>query len=250
MGDKMRLMVTGVAAAGVLAVTVSGHSLWSMFDDDRDPSPAQAVPLSQLRDFDGITLQGPDAVVVTSGPQFSIKTEGNPEALKYLTLSVHNGVLRVGRRQRNGWWGASGDPVTVHVTMPGLSRVWITGSGDVTVDKVGSKEFSSRLDGSGGLTVGAIASNAVRLSLNGSGHMDLDGTARDVSISLVGSGEVSADGLTAQTADISVAGSGEIVAHAANNAKLTLNGSGHAQVAGTNRCEIHKAGSGEAECTS
>lgn len=249
MGDKLRLMVTGVAAVGILAITASGNGLWALFGDGENHS-VRSMPLSELRDFNGITLQGPDTVVVTEGAAYSVRTEGSPEALKSLVLSVHDGALRVGRRQHKGWWGSGGSPVTVHVTMPGLSRVWITGSGDLSVDRVSGKEFAARLDGSGGLKVGAVKSNAVRLSLNGSGQMDLDGTAQDVSINLVGSGNVAASGLAAQTADISLAGSGEIVAHAAGNAKLTLNGSGHAQVAGTNRCQIHRAGSGEAECTS
>lgn len=246
MGDKLRLMVTGVAAAGAIGLTVAGGDIWSAINEsDR---PHQQVPLAQLKDFEGITLQGPDNVIVTPGATFSVRTEGNAESVKYLTVEVERGVLKIGRQQRNGWWGAGGSPVTVHVTMPGLTRVWITGSGDISAQSVQVKDFRARLDGSGGLKIGELISNDVQLSLNGSGNMDLGGAARDINVRLVGSGSVMTHDLKAQTADISVAGSGEVYVRAERNAKLSLRGSGHAQVDGTTRCQIDKQGSGEAEC--
>ena len=248
MGDRFRLMITGVAAAGAIAATVGGQALWSEIQEGESPRPQ--VPLAQLKDFEGITLRGPDNVVVTPGATFSVRTEGNAESLKYLTLKVEDGVLQVGRQERNGWWGAGGSPVTVHVTMPGLTRVWIAGSGDLHADKMVVKEFRARLDGSGGLKMVQLSSNDVRLTVNGSGSMDLSGTARDVNVNLVGSGSVMTHDLKAQSADLTVAGSGEVIAHAERTAKLTVRGSGHAQVAGTSNCQIEKAGSGEAECTS
>lgn len=248
MGDRLRLMITGVAAAGAIGVTVAGQSIWSAITESE--RPAVQMPLAQLKDFDGITLRGPDTVIVTAGSGFSVRTEGDTDALKYIRLTVDNGVLKVERRERNGWWGSGGRPVTVRVTMPALSRVWITGSGDIAADKVESKEFAARLDGSGGLKVSDMASNSVRLTLNGSGHMDLGGTAGEFAAALTGSGGINAGALKARTADIAVNGSGEIVAHADSNAKLIVTGSGHAQVSGTNRCQINRSGSGEAECTS
>lgn len=249
MGDRTRLFLTGVAAAGAVALTFSPP--WTWFDGDEDGNEqAQPVPLSSLKNFDGIMQQGPDTVVVMPGPDFSVSTEGDPQTLKHVSLTVHDGVLRVGRRKINGWWGSGGHPVTIRVTMPGLARVWITGSGAVEAEGVDSKEFAARLDGSGDLKVANLQSNAVRLSLNGSGNMDLSGQVGEVSAVLVGSGGVQAAGLEARTANISVTGSGEIHAQARQNAKLTLNGSGHAQVDGTNQCQIQKTGSGDAECTS
>lgn len=247
MGDRTRLFLTGVAAAGAVALTVSPPWTWG---EDDGQEQVQVVPLSSLKNFDGIKLDGPDTVIVTPGPDFSVSTEGDPQAMKHVSLAVHDGVLRVQRRQINGWWGSGGHAVTIRVTMPSLSRVWITGSGDLQAENIDSKEFAARLDGSGDLKVANVQSNAVRLSLNGSGNMELTGQTGEVSAVLVGSGGVQASGLESRTADISVSGSGEIHAQARQNAKLTLNGSGHAQVDGTNRCQIQKTGSGDAECTS
>lgn len=249
MGDRTRLFLTGVAAAGAVAMTVAPP--WTWFDGDEDgQEQAQLVPLTSLKNFDGIKLDGPDTVVVMPGPDFSVSTEGDPQAVKHVALSVHDGVLRVERRKINGWWGANSHGVTIHVTMPSLSRVWLTGSGELQAENVDSKEFAARLDGSGNLRLANVQSNAVRLSLNGSGNMELSGQTGEVSAVLVGSGGVQAAGLEARTANISVSGSGEIHAQARQNAKLTLNGSGHAQVDGTNQCQIQKTGSGDAECTS
>jgi hypothetical protein len=248
MGDRTRLFLTGIAAAGAVAVTVAAPAPWHWFDGD-DEQYVDA-PLASLRNFDGILQQGPDTVVVTSGRDFSVTKEGNARALKHVTLSVHDGALRVSRRKIDGWWGDGGNGVTIRVTMPSLARVWITGSGSIQADGIDAKEFAARLDGSGGLKAANIKANLVRLSLNGSGKMDLAGQVGEVSAVLVGSGDVQARALGARTANISVTGSGQVRAQASQNAKLALSGSGHAQVDGTNRCQIQKTGSGDTECTS
>lgn len=248
MGDRTRLLLTGVAAVGAVAVTVAAPAPWDWFNGE-DEQYVDAPPAS-LRNFDGIVQRGPDTVIVTPGRDFSVTKEGDAQALKHVTLSVHDGALRVGRRGTDGWWGNGGNGVTIRVTMPHLARVWITGSGEVQADNIDAREFAARLDGSGGLKVANIKSDMVRLSLNGSGEMDLAGHAGAVSAVLVGSGDVRAQALKARTADVSVTGSGEVRAQASQSAKVAVSGSGHAQVDGTNRCQIQKTGSGDAECTS
>lgn len=251
MGDKLRLMVTGVAALGVIGLAVSGNSLWSAFDDDDDaPRLEQPAPrLANLKGFDGITLEGPDDVVVTPGSEFSVTTEGDPDAVRLLNLYVRDGVLHVGRhRGREGHSQDNG--ATVRITMPALSRVWMAGSGNVDVDKVDGKEFNVMMAGSGRLQVEEALTDAVRLTVRGSGEIAMGGNAQELSVNVIGSGNVDTNALIAHSANIVVAGSGRVSAHADRDAKLVVTGSGSAQVQGTSQCQIQKIGSGEAECTS
>lgn len=248
MGDKLRLMLTGVAAAGAIGATVAGANIWTLLDHEEDQA-RRTAPVSQLRDFNGISLRGPDNVIVTKGDDFSVRPEGDPEALRHVSLSVKDGVLQVTREGSRGWLRAGGRPVTVHVTMPELARVQLVGSGNIQADGIGTKEFHVRLDGSGGVEARALATETVDLTLNGSGHMKLGGAAQRISANLQGSGHIDANDLKALTATVSVTGSGQVAAHAVREAALTLTGSGNAQVAGTSQCQIRKTGSGEAECS-
>ena len=248
MGDRLRLMVTGVAAVGAIGLTLGGQSIWSAIN--ASDMPYHQVPLSHLRDFEGITLRAPDDVIVSPGPNFSVRTEGPADSVKYLQMEVEQGVLKITRRPRNGWWGAGGGTVKIYVTMPGLTRVWITGTGDISADKMEVKDFRARLDGPGGLNIKQLVSNDVQLTLNGPGNMELGGSARDINVIVGGPGSVQMTGLKAQTADITINGPGDVEAHADRSARLRVNGPGHVQVEGTTRCQIEKSGPGGAECTS
>jgi hypothetical protein len=246
MGDKLRLMLTGVAAIGAVGLAVSGPSLWSLGDDDDEDRQHQVTSPADLRDFAGIRLQGPDNVVVTRGAVFAVRTAGDPDAVKHLAMSVEDGVLNVVRR--NG--SRSVRPATVHVTMPDLASVWLVGSGNIQVAQVAVESFEARVDGSGVVEIAQMDVNEAALALNGSGRMSVAGTANSVSVELAGSGHVTAQDLKTHNANVSVSGSGQVQAHADQDAELMLAGSGTAEVQGTNECQINKSGSGVAACSS
>jgi hypothetical protein len=247
MGDRTRLFLTGVAAAGAIAVTVTGNGLWSMI---RHSETVEAsLPLSQLRDFDGVMLEGPDDVVIVPGDHFAVTAQGNKDALRYLNLYVRRGVLHVGRRRHNGWLGSGNGGITVHVTMPGLTRLWLAGSGDTKLERFEGKELSALLDGSGHLTANNVTAKNVLVTVRGSGSVDMDGKTEALTATVQGSGSMDLDGLAAQTAEIAVQASGSVEAHASRQAKLDIAGSGSAHVSGTTQCQISRNGSGDAECT-
>ncbi len=245
MGDRMRLLITGAVAAAAVGVTVSGHGLWSMIQDDEEISAT--VPLAALKGFDGITQESPDDVVVTPGDHYAVTLEGHKDAARLMNLYVKDGALHVDRRSHSGWGGNSN--VTVHVTMPGLSRLWLSGSGDVRVEKFAGKQLRALVVGSGDLQVDDVMADDIAVTVRGSGDVRMAGATKALNIQLFGSGDVSVDDLQAQSADVSIFGSGSVTAHASQNARLTVTGSGEAHVSGTTQCQISKTGSGEAECT-
>jgi len=243
MSDKLRLFITGAIAVAAVGITVAAPTPWSLFGSDDDEEQQQApIALASLKDFDGITLQGPDDVIVTPGDKFAVSLEGS--GARFLNLYVRDGVLHVTRRS-NKWRGDA----KVRVTMPSLARVMITGSGDVQAGTFSSKTFSALVTGSGDLKVDGMTSDNVALTLRGSGDMAMAGTTKALGVTLFGSGDMRLDDLNAQTADVVLRGSGTVQAHASGSAKLDITGSGDAHVSGTTQCQISKVGSGDAECT-
>ena len=248
MADRTRLFLTGVAALGVVAVTVTGNGLWSTL---RHSEPVEAaVPLSQLRDFDGITLAGPDDVVVTPGDRYAVTLTGHPDAQRYVKLYVSEGVLHVGRRSHRGWWGPGGGGVTVHVTMPGLTRLWLSGPGAIKLDKFDGKELRAMITGPGGLVAENVSTNLLAVTSHGPGSAVVSGSAETLTIKASGPGNMDFTRLAAKRADIEISGPGHANARASDSARLVVNGPGDAHVTGTTQCEIHRAGPGEADCTS
>ena len=52
-----------------------------------------------LAGFDAVSLAGPHDVVVTVGPQFSVRAEGDAETLDRLDLRVEGGNLKIGTKR-------------------------------------------------------------------------------------------------------------------------------------------------------
>jgi hypothetical protein len=94
-----------------------------------------------------------------------------------------------------------------------------------------------------------IAAASTKLGLRGSGTIEARGKTGALSADLVGSGDLKAEDLQADTATIAVKGSGSAWAFARKSASLTLSGSGDATVKGTRECAITSRGSGSARCT-
>ncbi len=245
MSDKFRLFITGAVALVAVGVTVAAPTPWSFVHFDSDEEEQTVVQLDSLKNFDGVTLEGPDDVIVTPGDKFAVTLEGDKDAPQFLNLYVRDNVLHVGRRGGRHWGGDA----TIHVTMPGLTRVLLAGSGDMQVEKFDGKAFNALVTGSGDLDVSEVISDNVAVTLRGSGDVAMTGTTKALGVNLFGSGDMRLDGLNAQTADITLRGSGSVDAHASASAKLDITGSGDAHVSGTTQCQISKVGSGDVECT-
>lgn len=210
-----------------------------------------AADFAALRNFDRVSLHGPDNVEVSTGKEFAVRAEGDPRALEALEVKVEDGELRVSRREGwHGFWGSiEGDRgATVHVSMPLLRAASLTGSGELKVDMVKGEAFTAALAGSGDLSVGQLAVANLSASIGGSGDMVLAGRATSARLSTTGSGDLSARNLKADRADINVTGSGDIAVASDGYANVSIVGSGDVDIKGKARCNVSALGSGSANC--
>lgn len=199
--------------------------------------------------FTAIELNGSDDVEVTTGPNFSVSAKGPSEVLDNLEITTVNGVLQISRKKdSNGSWLRGSTSATIHVVMPRLERVAISGSGDVTADRA-EGDFQAAVAGSGSISVKQLTGGSAKLSVGGSGDIELSGRVDRLSVDISGSGSVDADDLVAQSADVSVAGAGDVEAQVKSKATITVSGSGNVRVKGGAQCTITKSGSGGATCS-
>ena len=103
----------------------------------------------------------------------------------------------------------------------------LQGSGDLKVAGVTGSEISAMLQGSGDLKVGSTnITSTVTAKLSGSGDMTLSGSARNATLVLNRSGELSARKLDAENVTAHVNGSGEISCTATKTLETNIQGSG------------------------
>jgi hypothetical protein len=227
-------------AAGAAANNLSADS----------PAPRERKPLGELKDFDAVSLGGPDTLVVSSGSEFAIRVEGEAEIVEQLDIYVEDHVLYVARLPRRGGWAFDDEgSAIIRVTMPALHGATLYGSGDIRAERLSGDQVEASLAGSGDILIGDIVAREVRLDLAGSGTLRAHGKVEESRLSIAGSGDIHAGEVNAVHARVSIAGSGDAHVHASESAKVSIVGSGDVTIHGTTNYRLSRIGSGDVHCT-
>jgi hypothetical protein len=227
-------------AAGAAASNLSAESA----------EPRERKPLGELKDFDAVSLGGPDTLLVSQDSEFSIQVEGDPEAVERLDIYVEDHALHVARLPRRGGWGFDDDgSATIRVSMPALRSVALHGSGDIRADRIAGDSVDVSLAGSGDILIGDIEAREARLDLAGSGTLRAHGAVDESRLSIAGSGDIHAGEVAALRARVSIAGSGDAHVRASESAKISLVGSGDVTLHGTADYQLNRLGSGDVHCS-
>lgn len=199
--------------------------------------------------FEGVTLAGPDDIVFTTADNYSIRAEGDDEALEQLRYRINSdGQMKIGRDRAGKIWDGKTGRATVYISAPGLKNAKLAGSGNMEVDQMTGDSTSLSIAGSGNITVAKVETASLSAKIAGSGDMMLTGTADKAKISVAGSGDLSGKGFAADTAKITIAGSGNVALSSDGSVDASVAGSGDVQVSGKAKCKSRSAGSGKISC--
>lgn len=243
---KLLLVISFLALAscdGSIASAVSNAGK-SSFSDGTEIGSAE----TSLEEFDGLTLAGPDNIIFTTGPEFSIRAEGNADTLEQLRYKITDGQLKIGRENSGGIWSSNSDSAIIYVSAPSLKKAQLAGSGDLQVDKMDRESTSVSVAGSGNINIAKIETASLSTKIAGSGDVAVAGTADSVKISIAGSGDISGKALKAESATIKIAGSGNVALSSDGTVDANIVGSGDIHIHGKATCKTKSVGSGDVTC--
>ncbi|MDH2132184.1 DUF2807 domain-containing protein [Sphingobium yanoikuyae] len=202
-----------------------------------------------LKDFSRIDVTGPDNVVVTIGPKFSVTADGDPKSVALLDIRTKADTLQIGRKSEGMWNKVDGGKgATIHVTLPAIRAIDVTGSGDFTLDKAEGTELALSLTGSGDLDIGQVKLGSLKAEITGSGSITLAGTADQGELSITGTGDIDAAGLKLGRAAAEVMGTGDMDFASDGPVAIKIMGTGDVKVKGKAQCTTNTMGPGEAHC--
>lgn len=245
----MRVGTWQMSYRGVAAGLAAGLLALSACSADAANSAADGVPLAEL-DLGGpppvsVALAGSDDVVVTSGPAFSVRAEGSPAATARLRFTRQGAGLAIRREHGAGNGGGS---ATVHIILPAVHGLTLSGSGNLASDTLsGAAEVA--ISGSGDVSVRQVRADSLKVALAGSGEFEGSGTARALDLNLQGSGTADLGGLRVEHATVALAGSGKATFASDGRVDASIAGSGSVRVRGNAQCMQSRAGSGRLTCT-
>lgn len=214
-------------------------------------APASAAERRySVSDFDRIQVDGPFQVALTTGRAGSAMASGSNAAIERVSIDVQGGTLRV-RANRSAWGGYPGDvagPVRILLSTHGLRGASLAGSGRLSIDKARTMRFDVALSGSGQIDLGVIEADMLAVALLGSGKITLGGKAKGLRATIQGAGDLDAEALSVDDAQINASTSGSIAVAVRRTATIVSSGQGDTRIIGSPACTVKSSGFGEVLC--
>jgi Putative auto-transporter adhesin, head GIN domain len=188
---------------GAIVVVVSYEVFGGSSSSTMQGSGVAATQARDVAPFEAVELSGSNNVAIRVGGEQSVVVRADDNLIDRVTTEVDEGTLVIGNTPGSF---STESPMSVDVTVPSLSALKLSGSGNIVVDGVDAKSLAVDLPGSGTLT--------------GSG------TATQLEVSVGGSGVVRLTDLVATHARAAVGGSGSIFLVATDSLDASVSGSG------------------------
>jgi hypothetical protein len=178
-----------------------------------------------LTGFTSVLASGSSKVYIDEGTQFSVQVRGYGNLLPHYETRLVNNELQLGFKNNVS---IKNDNTEVHITLPVLDGLKISGSGDIrtTGNFPHVTSFNMQVSGSGNIFFS-------------------DGSTADFRSSISGSGNIYALGLLSDNAETTTSGSGNTEVSAASHLKVKISGSGNVYYRGNPIIVTNISGSGD-----
>ncbi len=199
-----------------------------------------------ISDYDEVKLKGSLDVSLIAGTEGKVTIKGESNLIEYVMTEVENNVLKIYVEKGYYLKISRGSKIVVTVPFEDLSKVTLSGSGDIySKDIIKATNFKTGVSGSGNIKLEVEAQNA-KGYVTGSGDLALSGSSESFDCTVTGSGDLEAYKLQAKEVNASVTGSGDIYVTATNSLKARVSGSGDITYKGNPEFEDKKvSGSGD-----
>ena len=199
----------------------------------------QEITLESLK---GINLGFSGDVVLSPGSTQKIVLEGQQNILNNIKREVKNGIWNINFEKNV----KEAKDVTVHITLPGIEEVKLSGSGSIhSTGKFASlNELNINVSGSGHITL-EFDAQITDVELSGSGEIALSGSSKTLGIGISGSGDVTAGDLATDDCEIHISGSGDASVQVNKDLKTHISGSGDILYSGDPNVTTRISGSGD-----
>jgi len=211
----LALVAVLVLATIVVALLARGGSSSSGIQG----SGVAATQSRVLPRFSRLDLAGSTNVTVVAGGRQSVVVRADSNLIRHVTTHVVAGTLVIGT---TGSF-TTRSPMNVQVSVPSLTAVTLSGSGEISVSKIEAARLTVTLPGSGVLYASGTATR-LDVTLGGSGLAQLSNLiARDAHAAVTGSGLIRVTATAKLNATVS--GSGAVI-YGGNPSQVTRNVTG------------------------
>jgi Putative auto-transporter adhesin, head GIN domain len=198
-----------------------------------------------VTEFQAISTSGSMDLVVRQGAQqVQVQADDNlvPMIETYVETGNQGATLFVRWKKSSSYWTRS--KVLVTVSVPKLSAISTSGSGDIKLEAFNTPALKVSLSGSGDARLNALTTDDLGIRISGSGDVSANGKASKLSVSIAGSGDVRLADLRSDDVQVQIAGSGDATLNAEKTLTVSIAGSGDVSYTGNPTVKSSVAGSG------
>lgn len=192
--------------------------------------------------FDEVQSSGSFAVSIVPGNEFNIEVTAESNLLEYIVTDVDNDKLKI--RTRTGHNLHNHRPIEVHITMPNLNDVNLSGSGFIHTGFFEADHLNVGVSGSGEVQT-EVSVRELDARISGSGKVILNGDAVNTNIAISGSGKILSYDLIQQFCEVTISGSGDAYVNVEQMLDVSISGSGDVLFINTPQIQSHISGSGK-----
>jgi hypothetical protein len=181
-----------------------------------------------LPPFQGVALAGSMDLVVRQGGTQVVEVQVDDNLLPYLETEVtgSGADAKLQVRWKRGVNIYNRGTSRINVTVPKLTTLAASGSGDMTVEPFETPSLAIRVSGSSDTVLRKLVTADLQISISGSGDVDGAGSATKLKINVSGSGDVKLREMKSDEVSVTIAGSGDASVHADKSLEVRIAGSG------------------------
>ena len=200
-----------------------------------------------ISNFDGINLAFSSNVTVRQGTVLEVTATGHLNIIEKISTSVSNNYWNIDFVDNECY---QNDQLSIEITIPNISRLDISGSGNITVeDFLNQNNLSIDISGSGDLTLNAFEGTTnLNVEISGSGDMTANNditTLNALELDISGSGDYSCFAISSNDCAVDMSGSGDCETRVGNTLNVNISGSGDVSYRGTPTITQTITGSGD-----
>jgi hypothetical protein len=179
----------------------------------------------QVSNFHGIDVSNGFDVVLVQGNSEGLTLTVQENLLEYITVKVDQGILKIYSDKNIN----STQPMKARITFRDLSKLNVSGGGDVTSETpVNVQKMDIGMSGGGDIAFNLNA-DEMKCGISGGGDLKVDGNIRNYDLDLTGGGDVTSVINTSATIDCRVSGGGDVKITSkakTSDAKIDISGGG------------------------
>ncbi|CAN5629533.1 hypothetical protein BH23DEI1_BH23DEI1_20120 [soil metagenome] len=203
--------------------------------------------------FTAVELRYFGQVRLVRGDTCALEIEGDPDVVPKVRSEVRGStlVLEVGEswldRLTSGLLLVANRPLAYTVTLPTLTGVAVSGSGDVTGSGWQGTGLKVRVSGQADVSCTDLDYEQLDVVVSGRGRITLSGRAKAATLAISGSADVLADGLASETSEVRIAGQANVDVRVAERLSVRIAGLGRVRYRGDPKVKQVISGAGSVE---